>query len=65
MANGWSGPCMSRESVKCFSSISMPSAAAAVGIAMPVVWSDSPTGTPNASRIVAIARRFMISGGDG
>ncbi len=43
----------------------MPRAAAPAGIAMPVVWSERPTGTPNARRIVSIARRFMISGGDG
>ena len=65
IANGWSGPSIERDSVKCFSSKSMPSAAAPVGTAMPCVWSDRPTGTPKAARSVAIERRFMICGGDG
>ena len=65
IANGWSGPGIERSSVKCFSRSSMPSAAAPRGTEMPSVWSDSPTGTPNAARIVPIARRFMILGGDG
>ena len=51
--------------MKCFSTNAAPSAAAAIGTAIPVVWSDRPTGTPKAPRIVAIARRFARSGGAG
>ena len=34
--------------MKCFSTKAAPRAAAAIGTAVPVVWSERPTGTPNA-----------------
>ncbi len=64
-AKGWSGPSIVRSRVKCFSTKAAPSAAAAIGTAIPMVWSERPTGTPNAARIVAIARRLARSGGAG
>ena len=61
----WSGPGSERSSVKCFSTSTAPSAAAAIGTAMPRVWSDNPVLVPKRSRMVAIARRFAASGGAG
>ena len=51
--------------MKCFSTNAAPSAAAAIGDRDAGVWSESPTGTPKASRIVAIARRLIRSTGAG
>ena len=42
----WSGPSSVLSRVKCFSMISAPSAAAAMATAVPMVWSENPTGTP-------------------
>ncbi len=54
-----------RSRVRCFSMIAAPSAVAATGSSMPGVWSDQPVGSPNASRIVAIAARFASAGAAG
>ena len=60
------GPSIARSSVKCFSSSCARRARPRpTATWMPSVWSERPTGTPNAARIVGIARRFMMCGGDG
>ena len=38
-----------------------PRAVAVAASSMPIVWSDQPTGTPNARRIVSIAPRLASS----
>lgn len=60
-----SGPGVARESVKCFSTMQAPSATAAAGAAMPIVWSDRPAGSRYRSASSRIPRRFISSGGAG
>ena len=60
--NALSGPGSDRESVRCFSMMQAPRATAATGTAIPIVWSDKPTGTSNFRASSGIVRRFMSSG---
>ena len=61
----WSGPGIRRSSVKCFSTTQAPSATAAMQAVSVWVWSEYPTETPKAVRIVTIARRFASATSDG
>ena len=57
----WSGPGSVRSSVRCFSTIVAPRAAAAIGTTMPGLWSDRPTARPNRFANVSSARRLTLS----
>ena len=50
-----------RSRVTCFSRAAAPRATAATAVTGPSVWSDQPTGTPERSRMVTIARRLACS----
>ena len=63
--NALSGPGMDRDKVRCFSMMQAPNATAATGTAIPIVWSDSPAGTPKRRDISGIVRKFISSGGAG
>ena len=59
------GRAATRSRVRCFSTMAAPARPRRQRSSIPGVWSDQPTGTPNARRMVSIARRFASRGAAG